>query len=43
MLEFLEINGIENPVEIDSNPYEGLTVDEITKIDKALKLENIFD
>ncbi len=43
MLEFLKINGIESPVEIDSNPYEGLTVEEITEINETLKVEKILD
>lgn len=42
MLEFLRVYGIENPVEIDSNPYEGLTLEEITEINKTLKQENII-
>ncbi|MCU4156422.1 hypothetical protein J1N10_10565 [Carboxylicivirga sp. A043] len=42
MKHFMMVYGIEIPQEIDTNPFYGLTDDEIAKIQKQLELENLL-
>ncbi|WP_158027260.1 hypothetical protein [Labilibacter marinus] len=42
MKDFVKAFAIELPQEIDSNPFEGLTADEVMRINTKLKEEEIY-
>ncbi len=41
-MAFIKANGIDMATEIDGNPFEGLSTEEINKVKSILKTDNII-